>query len=961
MKTLFLLVLMIGNTILMYAYHPMTRNYSRKDYFSGTQNWDVTQDKNNTLYFANNSGLLVYDSKTWTTIPITNGTNVRSVAFDGASRIYASTFNDFGYFEKGKQGKLEYISITNQATFKSQSSNELFNIHVSGNKVYFQGNKSVYLYENNLLSRIDTDYEIENSSVVNNILFISTPRNGIFMLNGKMFIRIQGSEILENKRVSAFLPYKKGKLLIVTHFHGVFLFDGFQVTRFYTSFDNFLMTNQVFCATTNGTMIVYGTVQRGIAVQNIETGEIEYINTYTGLQNNTVLSAFFDNQDNLWLGLDKGIDYIHLNSPIRSILSNNSIYGSGYVSFKSRDLIYFGTNQGLYYTPYPLVNQVYPHKLTMIKGMEGQIWSLDTIDNKLFCGDDLGGFIINGTQAERIEGLNGTWKFKQLRKWPDKILGCSYQGLFILVKSNNKWKLSHFLKGNFNESSPLFEEDSEGKIWFSHWQKGLFRLHLNATLDSIVRVDAFGTDKGLPTNKNNTLFRVANEIIFSSEYGLYKYDSKTDRMVPYEKWNKLFKATPSYLRLHESPNGDVWCVSGNFFGLARKQNNGSYVIDSLSYRIMQSKILAGFEHFTFLENKRVIVNTEDGFSLIDLNFKTRKNKHFKVYLSDVYATGSNNQTLQISTQNINNTFPEIEKQFNTLRFRFCAPDYQHEGLVQYSYMLENYDKTWSNYSSDNFKEYSKLPKGEYVFKIRARNLLLPESVEYKFKFEILPDWYETNVAYGIYFILLSLILASIVVVINRQSKQGAIEMKKLKEKEIQEQKQAFEIESQAKKREIKELKNQQLQYQLRHKSQELASSTMNLIRKNEILIEIVENINKVTKEIEENKEKKSIISKLLKLEKSINENIGQDNSWKKFQENFDIVYENYLKRLSETYPDLSMCDKKICAYIKMDLSSKDMAPLLNMTVRSIETTRYRIRQKLELDREVNLSEFLQKF
>ena len=131
---------------------------------------------------------------------------------------------------------------------------------------------------------------------------------------------------------------------------------------------------------------------------------------------------------------------------------------------------------------------------------------------------------------------------------------------------------------------------------------------------------------------------------------------------------------------------------------------------------------------------------------------------------------------------------------------------------------------------------------------------------------------------------------------------------------------------------------------------------MNLIRKNEILIEIVENINKVTKEIEENKEKKSIISKLLKLEKSINENIGQDNSWKKFQENFDIVYENYLKRLSETYPDLSMCDKKICAYIKMDLSSKDMAPLLNMTVRSIETTRYRIRQKLELDREVNLSE-----
>jgi DNA-binding CsgD family transcriptional regulator len=186
-------------------------------------------------------------------------------------------------------------------------------------------------------------------------------------------------------------------------------------------------------------------------------------------------------------------------------------------------------------------------------------------------------------------------------------------------------------------------------------------------------------------------------------------------------------------------------------------------------------------------------------------------------------------------------------------------------------------------------------------------------------------------------------------------------MEKIKEIEIQQQKKAFEEDTQAKKREIKELKNQQLQYELRHKSQELASSTMNLIRKNEMLLDIVETINKTTEDIRKNTDTTAILNRLSRVEKSIRQNIENDNNWKRFEENFDLVYENYLKRLGESYPELTVSDKKICAYIKMDLSSKDMAPLLNMSVRSIETNRYRIRKKLNLDREVNLSDFLQKF
>lgn len=97
------------------------------------------------------------------------------------------------------------------------------------------------------------------------------------------------------------------------------------------------------------------------------------------------------------------------------------------------------------------------------------------------------------------------------------------------------------------------------------------------------------------------------------------------------------------------------------------------------------------------------------------------------------------------------------------------------------------------------------------------------------------------------------------------------------------------------------------------------------------------------------------------MRENIDSNIRHDDDWKKFEKNFDIVYDEYLTRLGNTFPELTVSDKKLCAYLKMDLSSKEIAPLMNLTYRSVEMTRYRLRKKLNLSREQNLIEFLQRF
>lgn len=957
-----LFVLILFHTNLLFSSQPMVRNFTRIIYKSGTQNWAIAQDESNSMYFANNNGLLEFDGKNWNTYPIANGTNVRSLLYSKDGRFYASTFNEFGYFKKQKNGAFQYHSLMNKLANRQAGSNELYNIVGGNKKIYFQSERALYQYNGDTVTRMPFNYRIDAAAYLYNVLFVASAQSGIFMLNGNFFSRITGSELLTGKKVCSILPFKGNKILFVTSFEGVYIYDGTTIIPYNTGIDDFLKSNQVFCAATNGKQIVFGTVQRGIAVQDIVDGHVTFVNTFSGLQNNTVLSAAFDNQQNLWLGLDKGIDYVMLNSPISNMFGTNNLYGAGYTSFLKNNVLYLGTNQGLYTTKYPLSNSSLPMQLKLMKGMEGQIWGLSEIDNTLFCGDDQGAFVIYPDRAERIPGLSGTWTFKPLKKHPDMILGCSYQGLFILRKNGSKWQFSHFIKGKFNESSPMFEEDNDGTVWFSHWQKGLFHLYFNVGMDSVTHIDFYNSKNGFPSDRNNTLFRVNNEIIFSSESGFYQFDKQKKRMIPYSKWNSLFNRLPSYMRLHEGKNGDVWCVSGRFIGLVKKQANNSYVMDSLTYKILQPKVITGFENFNFIDNNNLILSTEDGFSWIDTKKQYYAGNVFKVFIRNVTITNDKSKgAIEKKELGSSKYKEEFLHKHNSLRFEFAAPEYRNEGLVQYSYMLENYDDNWSEFSSDNVKEYTQLPRGHYIFKVRARNILESKEAVCSYNFTILPAWYETQVAFIIYAILFILLITGLTIFVNKSSKKGALEMEKKKELEIQEQQKQFEAETSAKKREIKELKNQQLQYELRHKSQELASSTMNLIRKNEILLEVMDHITKVTSDIRTSTDTTVVLSRLGKMERNIRQNIENDNNWKRFEENFDLVYENYLKRLGEMYPELNVSDKKLCAYLKMDLSSKDIAPLMNMSVRSVETNRYRLRKKMGLERDTNLGEFLQRF
>ena len=965
-RTAVSLVLAAAAAICAQAAFPPVRNFEKTEYQAGTQNWDITQNSGKFIYVANNEGLLEFDGEKWTTIPIANYTNVRSVMYDNASgRIYAGAFNEFGYYSLDISGEMRYTSLMG-AFSDIHGISEIWRIVKSGERFFLQGDDRILVYcPDGQAKEYRTGKKVNCLSAIGDHIYVAVMGEGIMTEGSNGLSFLPGCTTFKDKKVCAIIPYRGNKILFVTEFDGLFIYDGESVSRLAAAFSDNLKKAQVFCAESDGRKLALGTVSDGVYIIDLETMSDTHLNIFSGLQNNSVLSLFFDIDGNLWLGLDKGIDYVTFNSPEEEIFSNGKLYGTGYASIIKDGRLYLGTNQGLYYMDVidGLESDGQGHQ---VPGIKGQVWCLEDISNTLFCGHDHGLYIISpDNRTSKVEDLPGIWKIEECPFSPGDILGCSYAGLFTLSKENGKWT-PHQIKG-FNESSGTFEALPDGTIWMHHWMKGLFRLTLNERRDSVTSVEYFSRANGFPTDRNNMTNIYNGQIIFSSEGGFWRYDDSTGNIIPFTTLNRLFASPPVAVKIDESPAGDLMFLSGNMQTLARLEN-GQYTVDSLSLKFLQDKRLPGFDNICWIDRNRFIINTEDGFSLIDTRkLHNDRGKSDNVMIKSIHVTaGRDSLVFGARTPFLGDKdtiMLKLPYRDNSMLFEFACPQFAQKNAVMYSWWLENYDSGWSSWSGTSSKEYTGLPYGSYTFhvKARTRNSLSSDMPECSFRFTIMPPWYLSKAAIAAYAILLAFMVYAMISFIGRYSDRQAAEMKKKKEAEMYEQKIRFEEESKRQEREIVMLRNQTLESDLKHKSQDLATSTMNLIRKNEILIRIKNEIGKVQAELGDQSNAAKNQRRLQKIQSDIRENIDHDDDWQKFEHNFDSVYENYLKRLKKDFPKLTVSDMRLCAYLKMDLSSKDMASMMNMSVRSVEQARYRLRQKLGLDRDTNLSEFLQNF
>jgi DNA-binding CsgD family transcriptional regulator len=297
--------------------------------------------------------------------------------------------------------------------------------------------------------------------------------------------------------------------------------------------------------------------------------------------------------------------------------------------------------------------------------------------------------------------------------------------------------------------------------------------------------------------------------------------------------------------------------------------------------------------------------------------------------------------------------PQIKNPWNSVQFEYSAPVYAQQNNVQYSYLLKGFEKNWSEWSKKTGKEYTNLSPGKYAFEVKAKNNLGSESAPCTYSFIILPPWYQTSWAYSLYILL----LAGIGYLFYRWQKKLFLEQQKKYEEEQRRLTYLHELEMEKSEKEIVKLRNEKLEADIEYKNAELASTAMHLVQKGELLGNIKEEMSRIKK----NANGHAAPDEFKKIMRILGEENKMDKDWEQFAQHFDHVHSDFLKNIKLIYPNLSPHELKLCAYLRMNLSSKEIAQLESISVRGVEIGRYRLRKKLKISTETNLFDFLLTF
>jgi len=915
-------------------------SFSRHDYHAGIQNWMTAENKDGWIYVANNSGMLEFDGVFWNTYTTDHDTKARALMADGDD-IYIGGLGEFGRFRRNAFGLLDYTSLSDGIGTKS--SLNIWGIYKLGTAVCFQADNSVYIYKDKC-REIRTPHSITCSGMVGDKLYVATT-GGLYLLNGSTFVRLSAEKPLRGLRIVSITSYRE-KLLAVSENGTAFLLNGNTFETLNTG-----VSASVSCAAVLGDQLALGTLQDGLYIVNLRTGTKEVLTMASGLHNNSIRSLKFDSSQHLWVGYDNGIECISMSSSLFFLNSSLHSIGSGYAACIYQDRLYLGTNQGVYSTNLPTTDNRNGEMHT-VKDAVGLVHCMKVVDGTLFCGGRNFFIQMDGDRTTNHK-LRGVWNIIQPRHNKDILLLGTYWGLYIMRKHNGNWLAPIKVKDNGISARRMFLEEGTNAVWVANKAKGIFRLTMSQNFSKAMKQTNYNSDE-LPTGKDVYMANIDGNLVIATKQGLFKYNVTADKIERDTRLEDMLNGRQSYSYIYQDSERNIWYATQSTLHLLRYDKRSGKYLTQEKEAWLNDNIMEDYETVCIYKDNAVI-STEDGFAFLSL---TRQRQHPKPHLQihKMYITNGADSLVYAYGKDLKEHPIRIDYGNNSVRLEYSATNYDRTNTVLYSYKLEGHtDNEWSRYSPAHIKEYTHLPEGTYKFCIRMIDNNSKKPMETSIEFTILPPWYRSWWAYIIYLLI---IVGGIYYICNEVHEEKKRLIRQNEEK-LARQEEKFKKEDEEKGKVIENLKEQNLELELRSKNNELVLSHLNVVRKNEMLEDIKKSVQSVYNNISE-ENIPNMRRKMSKLLQQISTNMEQDNVMQSFQTSFDEVHHDFLKVLDERFPNLSHKEKMLCVYIRMNMLTKEIAPLLNLSVRGVEIGRYRLRKKLSLDARENLTLFLQK-
>lgn len=902
---------------------PPLNNYEPSQYRAGNQNWMLSESDNHYIYIANNKGLLEYNGSQWRLYKTPNESIMRSVKVAG-DRIYTGCYMDFGYWQKDDRGVLNYTSIIELSSVLVEEDEQFWNIIVNEEYVLFQSLSHIYSYDisSGKVSLLVSNDNINKFFKVGGNYYYHSLGEGLFTISNQRPLSISQSDFFKEETVILLFEHES-QVHFLTENADLYRLVNNEPVLVARSDLNLDLTvyNALFLS--NGSLML-GTISNGVVSMSLDGTTNYVINQSDGLINNTCLTIFEDSSKNVWLGLDNGISSVNVDSAYSIYRDRDGELGTVYASYKSGDILYVGTNQGLFYKKDDALD------FTFIEGTQGQVWSITSINGQLYCNHHAGIFEVNNNEAKRIPRTIGTWQIHQISDDSNLLLAGTYNGLYFLSKQGFTWKVRNKIKG-FNISSKDFVVDNEKNIYVNHEYKGVFKLSLNDSLTSIQRID---TVKTLGKGIGSDMIMFKDNIIYAKRDAVYTKPYNQNTFTLNEELSRLVIKDVYTSGTLVKSNGYLWLFNKDHLSkISIEDIDGTYSIEKvfLSKELRNEKV--GYENLTDLGFNEYLIGSSYGYTTLNQNKQTVTTN--KIFINNVKSF----QDDEYQLHGLNET-PTIPYKDSFLQIQYSAPSYNSLNTVMYQYRVLELNDSWSNWTKNTSVELKNLSYGNYSFEVRSRINETISTNTGTYSFTIARPYYLTNTAIAIYIILLIILI----ILLN-----GFYiwYFKRQKERALLKQQKELELKNLTNEKNLIELRNAKLRGDIEHRNKELAISTMAMIKKNETLNELKEELNNLPKTVE---------SKSLK--KMLDKNLNSKQDWLTFEEAFNNADKDFFKKIKELHPSLTSGDLRLCVYLRLNLSSKEIAPLLNISPRSVEIKRYRLRKKLDLSREDSLTSYI---
>ncbi|MFO7874474.1 MAG: hypothetical protein R6U62_08320 [Bacteroidales bacterium] len=890
------------------------RPYLFHSFDQRSQNWSIAQDPStHVMYFANSEGLLRFNGISWETYTHSDQTPIRAVNVDSSGNIFTGAFEEFGFWKPDDCGDLAYHSLTHKVDV--ERNDEIWKIYFDDDKVYFQTFTSIYVYDYDSVEKHKAPYVMLFLFQSGDQFIAQVLNSGLFWFDDNGFRFIENSGIFADKKVHAIIPYLDNKLMVCTDNDGLYLFDDGQFSYFPSEASDFLRRSTCNTAMQlNDTTYAFGSILNGVIITD-QNGRIqESYNVENGLGNNTVLSLYEDAEQGLWIGLDHGVQYLDLLSPYTHFKSKNGTLGTIYALLEHDDWLYIGTNHGLFRTSIEKTgNRYHFREPEFIPDSHGQVWTLINIGEQIICGHNDGTFLVKDDTLEQLSEISGGWSYIPYK---DYILGSTYTGIIVLeTDDQGQIRFRHTIE-NYSQPTRYLETDYLGYVWASHHRRGINRIELYDNKQIAKEVVHYpGIDDQY---FNIRVFKINNRIVFATGENIYTFDFVRNEIIPFtaltEHLGKYGKATQI---IHHQENR-YWFVKENALALFEL---GLDFEANMQYEIVHEGIQLPHRNIqlAFPDEHSILIPNPYGIDVYDMTLHGVRDEDDRLALEYLRFHGRKD------TLAFPDTFDEVSVPWhaNNLEVSFRDPSHFNKSEQNYDYRIRELGSVWQSTSNGHFSLMG-LRHGSYTLDIRADedNVITRE-------FVIRKPWFYSHTAIVIYLLLFLLIMWGIYVFFRFELKQH---------KDLV----------------LLELNQKNLERELDYKSHELMFTIRHLIQKDNIL-------NSLQKHIKAIKEQyaRYPVKHIKKMESIIKESLGYQNiEWENAAKNLKLSQQGFFKKLKEKYPDLTPNDLRLCAYLRLNLTTKEIAQLLNISPRGVEISRHRLRKKLMLKKDENLYEFL---